>query len=101
MKGFEINTGSRTFPVSAEILLISLDLFLDGRTTFRISGASPTRFEDYTFDVEDMHTGDTVTIKVRDMDQSISPLTVQKKDRDDLLNEYYSLKQELEEAKIL
>jgi hypothetical protein len=99
MKGFEINTGDRTFSVSAEILVISLDLFHDGRTAFRISGASPTRFEHYTYDVEDMYAGDTVTIKVSDTEQSISPLTIQKKDRNDLLNEYRSLKQELEEAK--
>jgi hypothetical protein len=100
MKGFEINTGKESFSVSEDILLISLDLLGERIATFRISGSNSIKFESCTFYEEELHINETVTIKVKDMEQSIPPLTVQKNSQDDLLKKYYSLKQELKEAKL-
>jgi hypothetical protein len=101
MKGFEINTGKEAFLVSEDILLISLDLHREGRATFRISGSNSVKFESCTFYEEELLINDAVTIKVKDMEHSIPPLTVQENSPGDLLKKYYSLKQELKETKLL
>jgi hypothetical protein len=101
MKGFEVSIGKKLFSVSAGTLVISLDVFFDEKVTLRVSGTCPTSFDYYTFCAEVLHIGDTVTIKVKEVRQSIPPQSTQKADIDYLLRSYHSLKQELEKAKIL
>jgi hypothetical protein len=99
MKGIEINTKTSSYLVSGHPGLLWTGITVHkGSKMLIVYGADYEKFETFKF-TDNLTVGDVVTFKVVNMEQPSHTFEIQPMmSNEELLKEYYQLKQELEEA---